>query len=398
MTDAGGTNILGGLTGGIVFAMDFTGANFQVLHTFQNYILEGARPREGLLLAGGTLYGSAYIGGFDGAGTLFQVSTNGTGYQVLHSLNYLDGDGFRAHGDMLRLGNTLYGATWSGAGTGGDSNAYTGVVFAFTPTNSVPPITNSVTFACTLTPLLATNTVGTTHTVTATVTSNTLARSGAVVSFSMTGANAGNKGTATTGIGGTASFTYTGTSAGTDAIRAISLGATGTATKVWIAAPLPDLTVDLAMNFGTCTNDPKSVLCPADATLTLFNDGNIYGAASIVVTNKCKPGVVPPSCKLAGTLTVTQFDLGNLPAHSLAFYLSTDTTFDAGDFRMAEIKLTKLAAALLKGKPVKLNLKLPKGVDFTGRRILAVVDSQDDISESNEANNTAASPALPALP
>ncbi|MEI6085528.1 MAG: choice-of-anchor tandem repeat GloVer-containing protein [Verrucomicrobiota bacterium] len=381
---------------GEVFSIATNGANYQTVHAFPDVPLVpgGAKPSDTLSLDGTTIIGAAFGGGPNGAGTIFRVNTNGTGFETLISLNPLTGQGSQPYGGLVRLGSTYYSATQSGhQDVFPTPSDYNGVIFAFTPSTNT-----GSSIVCALTPLLATNTVGTTHTVTATVTSNTLARSGAVVSFSMTGANAGNKGTATTGIGGTASFTYTGTSAGTDAIRAISLGATGTATKVWIAAPLPDLTVDLAMNFGTCTNDPKSVLCPADATLTLFNDGNIYGAATVVVTNKCKPGVVPPSCKLAGTLTVTQFDLGNLPAHSLAFYLSTDTTFDVGDFRMAEFKLTKLAAALLKGKPVKLSLKLPKGVDFTGRRILAVVDSQDDISESNEANNTAASPALPALP
>ena len=260
-------------------------------------------------LDGTTIIGAAFGGGPNGGGTIFRLNTNGTSFETLISLDNLNGEGVQPYGGMVRYGDTYYGATQGGwQDVVPSSNDYSSVIFAFTPSTNTGSL-------CTLTPADATNTVGTTHTVTATVTSNSVARSGAVVNFTMTGANAGNHGTATTGIGGTASFTYTGATAGTDTIRAISLGATGTATKVWIAAPLPDLTVGLALNFGTCTNNTKSNLCPADGTLTLFNDGNVYGAASLVLTNKCKPGTIPPSCKLAGSLTVTQFDLGNLPAN-----------------------------------------------------------------------------------
>jgi hypothetical protein len=151
-----------------------------------------------------------------------------------------------------------------------------------------------------------------------------MAGSGAVVNFTLTGPHAGNIGTATTGISGTASFTYTGATAGTDTIRAISLGATGIATKVWLAAPLPDLAVNLVLSFGVCSNGLKATLCPVDGALSLDHDGNAYAAATVVLTNGCKPGRVPPSCKFGGTLTVTTFDWGTLPAHPLAFYLSTD--------------------------------------------------------------------------
>jgi uncharacterized delta-60 repeat protein len=259
---------------------------------------------------------------------------------------------------------------------------------------------------CSLTPATATNTVGTAHTVTATITTNAGPAAGASLSFSViSGPNLGQAGSVTTGVSGQGSFTYTGSGgAGTDTIQAIALvgskSSTCTVAKVWVDGPalLPDLTVVFHATFGTCSNTATKSLCPIDATLTLLNNGNPYGEADFVLLNTCRSGAVPPRCKLKGALTITQFDLGSLPSHTLAFYLSADTMLDAGDARMKEFTLTKFATALAKGKPVKVRLKLPKGVDFTGQHILISVDNQNAVTESNDNNNTAASPSIPPLP
>jgi hypothetical protein len=100
---------------------------------------------------------------------------------------------------------------------------------------------------------------------------------------------------------------------------------------------------------------------------------------------------------------VNELDLTNLPDHSLAFYLSADTTLDAGDFLMRTIPLTKAIKFFLKDKPVKITLNLPRNVDLTGQHILVMVDpldkkGLDDVEETNETNNAASSPPIPALP
>src|SRR5262245_28805234 len=96
-----------------------------------------------------------------------------------------------------------------------------------------------------LDPATATNPVGTSHTVTATVTnSDDTPRSGVEVSFVVTGANAGATGTCApadckTGADGKVSFTYTGTNEGDDTINAaITIDGsrqTATAAKTWTA-------------------------------------------------------------------------------------------------------------------------------------------------------------------
>src|SRR5437763_967785 len=46
---------------------------------------DGAHPEGRLVLSGNTLYGTAFEGGISGAGTMFAINTNGTGYTNLHS-------------------------------------------------------------------------------------------------------------------------------------------------------------------------------------------------------------------------------------------------------------------------------------------------------------------------
>ena len=103
-----------------------------------------------------------------------------------------------------------------------------------------------------LTPLTAVNPVGTTHTVTATVTNDAGAKlAGVPVGFVVTGANAGAMGTCvpadcTTPADGRVTFTYTGLVAGDDTINAsITVSGTSqraTAAKTWVAGE-PTLSV-----------------------------------------------------------------------------------------------------------------------------------------------------------
>jgi hypothetical protein len=381
---------------GSVFRVATNGANFQTLHSFPDVPLAtgGAAPSDTLSLDGTTIIGVTSGGGAygDGAGTIYRVNTNGTGFQTLHSLDLNNGEGHSPYGGMVRYGDTYYSATAGGkVNVVPSTNDHNGVIFAFTPSTN----TGLANIACTLDSLLATNNVGTAHTVIATVTSNNLTRSGALVDFSVTGANAGKKGTATTGISGTASFTYTGTTAGTDSIRAISLGATGTATMVWLPALPPDLSVEFDLVTGICSNTPKAVICPNTGSLTLLNNGVPYAAATFVINSTCKTDVVTPRCKLAGVLTLSQFDLTGLPDHALAFYLSDDDALDDGDRLLAVKPAGKVAKALPKDKPVKLRLRVPKGTDLTGKFLIFAVDNFNKVLETDETNNTAASPALP---
>jgi HYR domain len=133
---------------------------------------------------------------------------------------------------------------------------------------------------CSLAPMLATNTVGEMHIVTATVTSNSVAAGNIDVTFNLTGANGTVQTNITTDGGGHASFTYTGLIAGTDNILAAG-GFAGTefacnATKVWISATnLPPVAVCQSVT----TN--ADVSCQANLVAADFDGGSIDNDGTI---------------------------------------------------------------------------------------------------------------------
>jgi uncharacterized repeat protein (TIGR03803 family) len=115
-----GTTIWGGSSDkGTVFKVNTDGTGYTVLKSFTGS--DGSLPRAGLVLSGRTLYGTTYSGGSSGAGTVFKVNTDGTGYTVLKSFTGSDGSWPQA--GLVLSGGTLYGTT----GNGGISNI--GTVF-----------------------------------------------------------------------------------------------------------------------------------------------------------------------------------------------------------------------------------------------------------------------------
>jgi len=85
---------------------------------------DGANPNAGLVLSGNTLYGTAAAAGSAGAGTVFAVNTDGTGFRILHSFTYTDAA--NPWSALILSSNTLYGTAYQG-GTSGWGN---GAVFA----------------------------------------------------------------------------------------------------------------------------------------------------------------------------------------------------------------------------------------------------------------------------
>jgi uncharacterized repeat protein (TIGR03803 family) len=118
-----GTTVLGGSSGdGTVFSVNTDGTGFTTLYSFTGGS-DGADPYAGLVLSGTTLYGTANGGGVYGAGTVFAVNTDGTGFTELYRFTG-GSDGANPMAGLVLSGNTLYGTTGYGGSSGN------GTVFA----------------------------------------------------------------------------------------------------------------------------------------------------------------------------------------------------------------------------------------------------------------------------
>ena len=138
-----GTTPHGGTNGtGCIYSVGTNGVGFTNLYIFSALATnksgmatnqDGADPAGGLVVSGSTLYGANVYGGTNGEGTIFSLSTNGTGFTTLHqfatgatdSLLSLvtNRDGATPFSGLVLAGTTLYGTTGSG-GTNGNGTVF----------------------------------------------------------------------------------------------------------------------------------------------------------------------------------------------------------------------------------------------------------------------------------
>jgi uncharacterized repeat protein (TIGR03803 family) len=119
-TQAGGSN-----NAGVVFKLTKTKTGFSesVLHAFGGSG-DGATPLAPPAFAarGNEIYGTTSAGGANGAGTIYQLTTTGSGYSVLHAFEASTG-ATPGYGGLLIGEKVLYGTTESG-GAGGNGVVY----------------------------------------------------------------------------------------------------------------------------------------------------------------------------------------------------------------------------------------------------------------------------------
>ena len=130
-----GTTYEGGSGGsGTVFALYTDGTGFTNLYNFTaldpvSYTNSDGASANGVILSGNTLYGTAFQGGSGGFGTVFKLKTDGTGFTVLHSYicapfpSCRTSDGAKPWGGLVVSGSTLYGTTYVG-GSDGDGSVF----------------------------------------------------------------------------------------------------------------------------------------------------------------------------------------------------------------------------------------------------------------------------------
>jgi uncharacterized repeat protein (TIGR03803 family) len=138
-TELGGTN---GTPYGTIFSINTDGSAFTTLHSFNHS--DGAEPFDGLFLSGNTLYGTTAEAGLIGGGTVFKINTDGGSFSNLYNFTIPDynssimastnSDGAGPKTGVVVSGGTLYGTTTVG-GLGGS-----GVIFALSVAATPTPI------------------------------------------------------------------------------------------------------------------------------------------------------------------------------------------------------------------------------------------------------------------
>lgn len=136
-----GTAYWGGANGnGTVFKMQRDGSSFTVLHHFgttktnQSGVYtnsSGAHPIQfaGLKLWGKTLFGTTFMGGESGNGTVFALLTNGTAFTIIHDFsatsgpNSVNSDGATPYAGLMIANDTIFGTARAG-GTSGNGTVF----------------------------------------------------------------------------------------------------------------------------------------------------------------------------------------------------------------------------------------------------------------------------------
>ena len=113
-----GTTAAGGDYGaGTIYSMDEDGSNYAVLGSFDG--TNGNSPMGYLDVdVMGKLYGTTAYGGDYGAGTIFAIMSDGTGFHALHSFAGGASDGAVPYGSLLLESGKLYGMTLGGGSVG----------------------------------------------------------------------------------------------------------------------------------------------------------------------------------------------------------------------------------------------------------------------------------------
>ncbi len=135
----------------------------------------------------------------------------------------------------------------------------------------------------------------------------------------------------------------------------------------------------------------KATILVKDVSFAVAQGGS--GSANLVGTWKKLASQCAVDCKLNGVLRVENIGDKKAKASKVKFYLSSDATLDGGD----SLLKTRPVAQLKPGKAEKIKLKktLTLGQTTSGKFVIAVVDANDDVVESDETDDVAVFGPLP---
>jgi len=135
----GSCSAFGSGSGGTLFQMTTGGSTVTIVNFNSSNPINGATPFSGVVQGSdGFLYGVASVGGSNGLGVLFKVSTKGANFTVLHNFGTADGDTPNAT-PLLHTNGKIYGLTYHGG-----SHTVYGVFYSFD--NGLKPFTEQFVY------------------------------------------------------------------------------------------------------------------------------------------------------------------------------------------------------------------------------------------------------------
>ncbi len=121
-----GVTVYGGINNyGVIFKINPDGSGYAPLHVFKGGTDDGAQPHSGVLQIDNVFYGLTAEGGKEGKGVIYKINPDGTDFKVLYSFHKSTGHNPHCRLTLGSDGKTLYGMTKTG-GPGG-----LGLVFGY---------------------------------------------------------------------------------------------------------------------------------------------------------------------------------------------------------------------------------------------------------------------------
>jgi uncharacterized repeat protein (TIGR03803 family) len=117
------------------------GVRYDLLHAFEGGTADGGDPIGSLIDVKGTLYGTAYYGGANGAGAIFAIDAKTGAESLVYSFKG-NGDAAAPGSGFIQVGGLLYGTTYRG-GSGPCPQGTTpgcGTIYSFDPKSGVEKV------------------------------------------------------------------------------------------------------------------------------------------------------------------------------------------------------------------------------------------------------------------
>lgn len=107
----------------------------------------------------------------------------------------------------------------------------------------------------------------------------------------------------------------------------------------------------------------------------------------ISMLQTCKTKQEGIQCKIKGKLRIQNNGGTHADSLSIRYYLSADGVYDSSDIYLNEVADLKVKSG--KSKTKTFRYSFPAGQTATGQHIIALVDADNSVSETDESNNTA---------